>query len=183
MHHRRPAKLVPAFAVAAALLAGAAACGGDDGASSSATSGIVAPAFDADRFSGVYKGTWENLGNGEKGPAMIEIQTDKATGKAKLVLDFDGNYLGLGDPPRHEMDATFTDKGALGEGHHPLFGDYHVTVDPNGEMRGDFLNVAGGLIKKLSYTGKLDGTHLDADYTVERGDGKVAKAIAKLTKA
>lgn len=167
------------LAVAALAVAG---CGDDGDGEAAATT--EEPAFDISEYTGVYEGTWVPAGGGEGGDASIAIAAEPAeSGTATLTIDFDGDYLGLGDPPAHEMDVDFDQTGARGTGEHPLFGNYDVTIDLDGTMRGRFTEVGLGVIPLLTYTGVITGETIDADYEVTRAGGKVTTATVELTKS
>lgn len=168
-------------AVLAAIALAAGGCGDDDDADSGATTAALA--FDIGQYTGVYEGTWVPEGGGEGGAASIAIEAEPAeSGVATLTIDFDGNYLGLGDPPAHVMEVPFDQTGAKGTGDNALFGDYDVTIDLDGTMVGRFTDVAAGVIPLLTYTGVLTGDTIDADYAVTRNDGSVTKARVELVK-
>ncbi|HNH27225.1 MAG TPA: hypothetical protein PLR93_09410, partial [Anaerolineales bacterium] len=71
------------------------ACGSSPAPTHAPTSG----GFDIKPFLGVYEGTWTNKTTGASGPAVIIVEAKEADKTVTLTLDFDGNYLGLNDPP------------------------------------------------------------------------------------
>ncbi len=157
------------FVPVLALLASA--CGDDEDDS-----------FDASLYAGTYAGTWTNTGNGTTGPATIAITVDEKAKTASLTLDFGGNYLGLGDPPAVTIAGVFDDERATVKGSDDLFGNYNVTIEKDGKITGLMENMAGGLIPKLSYTGTLTKSTLDADYQVTFNDNSTANSVLKMTK-
>ncbi|MBK8913709.1 MAG: hypothetical protein IPM64_03745 [Phycisphaerales bacterium] len=138
--------------------------------------------FDADLFRGSYVGTWSSQTTGEGGPARIDIRIDLAKQTATLTLDFDGQYLGIDNPPAHEMNASFDLTGAKARGTDALFGDYNVVIAADGTMVGVFRNLDGGNVPLLTYTGKLTGNRISTEYDVVFADGRVVKATAELIK-
>ena len=174
MKASRSVKLVPLVLVVLTLLA---ACQ----SAPTATPAAEGP-FDVNKFTGTYKGTWTNNTTGANGDATIVIVADPAAQTVELTIDFDGPYLGLVDPPAQTMAAKYDSQQALVEGSNPLFGDYKVTIDPDGNIIGLMKNLAGGLVPEMSYTGVVGGGRLDADYTVTLKDGKVVNSILRLTK-
>jgi hypothetical protein len=138
--------------------------------------------FDVRRFVGTYKGTWTNNTAGTAGPATIQIAADEKNQTAALTIDFDGPYLGLIDPPAQTLVAKYDDSMARIEGNNPLFGEYSVTLDAEGNLIGLMKNLAGGVIPEMTYTGKVDDRRLDADYSVKLADGRVVNSILRLSK-
>jgi hypothetical protein len=138
--------------------------------------------FDARLYAGTYAGTWTNLTTGAGGAATIIIDLQESTRTASLTLDFDGNYLGLGDPPAATLTGTYDDSGAHVKGTSPLFGEYDVTIDAEGGILGVMKNLAGGAIPELTYTGTLTATTMDADYVVRSAAGQTTNAILRLRK-
>lgn len=141
------------------------------------------PKFIAALYAGTYKGTWTNTATGATGPATIDIKLDAASHAANLTIDFDGNYLGLADPPAASLSGTYDDAGARVKGSSILFGDYDVTISPDGKIVGVMKKLAGGIIPEMTYTGLLTGDSLDADYVVTFADGKTANSILRMKKA
>jgi len=143
---------------------------------------VPGSAFDAELFVGSYVGTWQSETTGESGPAQIDISVNLATQTATLSLDFGGNYLGLDDPPAHEISGGFDENGAHMQGQDTLFGNYDVLVAADGSMVGVFRDVADGSVAVLTYTGRLTGAQITADYDVVFADGRISHATATLTK-
>jgi hypothetical protein len=137
--------------------------------------------FDVKAFIGTYKGTWTNQATNATGPASIVINADETKKQATLTIDFDGPYLGLADPPAQTLTASYDDTMAKVTGNNPLFGDVNVTIDPDGNIIGVMKNLAGGIIPEMTYTGKVGGGKLDADYAVKFADGKTVNSILRLT--
>lgn len=169
MHCMRHRGLMLALSCLALALA---ACGDDD----------AADGFDAEARSGTYVGTWTNESSGTSGPVTISIDADSDAGTASLTIDFGGNYLGLGDPPPTTLTGTVSDAGAVVRGADPLFGDYDVTIAPDGAIVGVMKNLGGGAIPELTYTGTVTEDRLDADYVVTFADGTQATSILRMTK-
>jgi len=138
--------------------------------------------FDVNKFVGTYEGTWTNTSTGASGPAKIIIVDDPEKHVATLTIDFDGNYLGIENPPAQTMPAPYDDTQAHVQGNNPLFGDYDVTIAADGNIIGVMKNLAGGMIPEMTYTGKIGDGRLDADYKVTFADGKVSESILRLTK-
>ncbi len=157
-----------ALLVMAALVM--AACGDDD------------KKFDVSQYTGTYSGTWTNATSGQSGPVTIAISADEKARTASLTLDFGGNYLGLGDPPPAMIQGVFDDQRATVKGTSELFGDYNVVIEADGAITGLMQNLAGGLVPKLSYTGTLTKSTLDADYLVTLKDGSTSTATLRMTK-
>lgn len=147
-----------------------------------ASSAPIGKKFDVNAFVGTYKGTWTNQTANTSGPVTIVIVADDAKKQATLTLDFDGPYLGLGDPPAQTLSGKYDDSGAKVIGSNPLFGDVNVTIDPEGNIIGLMKNLAAGVIPEMNYTGKVGGGKLDADYSVKFADGKTVTATLRMTK-
>jgi hypothetical protein len=139
-------------------------------------------AFSAPQYAGTYEGTWTNSATGASGPARIIIETNEATGSANLTIDFDGNYLGLDNPPPMTLTGTYDAAGAKVKGNSPLFGDYDVTIDPQGKIVGVMKQLAMGAIPEMTYTGTLTADRLDADYVVKFADGRTVNSILRMQK-
>lgn len=168
-----------AFAALLAVTALAAAgCGSDD----DETAATTAPAFEAAQYEGTYRGTWTNDRSGASGPVTIAIDIDEAKGAADLVIDFDGDYLGLGDPPAARLGGTYDGRQAVARGTSPLFGRYDVTIAGDGAIVGLMEDVGMGVVPRLEYTGRLTADRLDADYTATMADGRVSRAVLRMRK-
>lgn len=175
MRITRPSNNLRAAAVVSAMALSFPLCG---------CGNLLAPSggFDAKSYEGVYSGTWENEAAGASGDARIEVVIDEEAGTATLILDFDGNYLGLGDPPAHEMTGNFDANGAQLHGESTMFGTYDVLVAADGAMLGVFRNVGMGAVPLLTYTGQLDADRLTAEYNVVTADGQNFASTTELTK-
>jgi hypothetical protein len=179
----RPPRPLAAFLAVAAALTVTAACGSDDGDEPAAASGTAtAAAFEASQYAGTYAGTWTNEETGASGPVTIDIDIDEAGRDATLSIDFDGNYLGLGDPPAAVLQGTYDGRQAVAKGSSVLFGDYDVTIAADGAITGLMTDVGAGVIPRLEYTGNLTADRLDADYTATMGDGSTSEAILRMEK-
>jgi hypothetical protein len=165
MTPRKLAWLIPA-ALAFVLAAG---CGDDE------------KKFEASQYAGTYSGSWTNPAGGT-GSAVVAITIDEKAHTANLTLDFGGNYLGLGDPPPATIQGVFDDKQATVKGKNELLGDYDVTIDADGKITGVFQNMAGGLVPKMTYTGTLTKSKLEADYLVTFKDGSTATSELRTAK-
>ena len=133
--------------------------------------------LDVYKFAGHYEGSWTNNKTGATGPAIFDFIVNEENKTITLVMDMGGNYLGLEDPPPHEITATYDDYFARIQGTDLHFGEMDVTVDGDGNIVGSFINVAGGMVPKVTYTGVVGNGHIDAKYTVTLLDGTVAEAI------
>ncbi|MBL8063573.1 MAG: hypothetical protein JNK32_11165 [Anaerolineales bacterium] len=133
--------------------------------------------LDVYEFAGHYEGSWTNSKTGATGPAVFDFIVNEENKTVTLVMDMGGNYLGLEDPPPHEITATYDDYFARIQGTDSHFGEMDVTVDGDGNIVGSFINVAGGLVPKVTYTGVVGNGHIDAKYTVTLLDGTVAEAV------
>jgi hypothetical protein len=158
------------LAIAAMLLA--AGCGDSDD-----------ERFEAAQYDGTYRGTWTNEETGASGPVTIAIDIDEATGGADLTIDFDGNYLGLGDPPAAKLEGTYDDERARAVGESDLFGRYDVTIEADGAITGLMEDVGLGAVPTLSYTGTLTEERLDADYEATFADGTTSSSVLRMEKA
>lgn len=133
--------------------------------------------LDVYEFAGHYEGSWTNNETGATGPAVFDFIVNEENKTVTLVMDMGGNYLGLEDPPPHEITATYDDYFARIQGTDPHFGEMDVTVDGDGNITGEFINVAAGMVPKVTYTGVVGNGHIDAKYTVTLLDGTVAEAV------
>ena len=135
--------------------------------------------FDVSKFTGTYEGTWTNETTGAGGPVVITIQADESAKLVNMTLDFGGNYLGLSDPPAVTLSAPYDDNGATVTGNSVLFGDMDVRIDVNGNIIGNFKNLAGGTIPAMTYTGRIGDGRLDADYVISLPDGTTTTALLR----
>lgn len=140
---------------------------------------VTGEKFDVAKFVGTYEGTWMNETTGANGPVVITIAADEATHQVNLTLDFGGNYLGLADPPAVTLPAAYDDNGASVSGTSVLFGEMDVKIDANGNIVGNFKNLAGGAIPAMQYTGKIGDGRLDADYVITLPDGTTTTALLR----
>lgn len=139
------------------------------GSSPAPTSG----GFDIKPFLGVYEGTWTNKTTGASGPAVITVEANEADKTVTLTLDFDGNYLGLNDPPAFPLTAKYDDNGAYVRGESEILGKMDITIDVQGNIIGNLTDLVGGTIPSMTYTGKIGDGRLYTDYTVTLADGTV----------
>jgi ABC-type Fe3+-hydroxamate transport system substrate-binding protein len=158
-----------------------AACGSPSSAQPAASSSS-GKKFDPRQWVGTYKGTWTNQVTNATGPATVTLSVDEAKKEATVVVDMDGPYLGLVEAPPQTFVAKYDDTMAKLVGKNVLFGDYSITIDPDGKIVGTFKNLAGGVVPEMSYTGQLGNGKLDSDYTVKFADGKTATSILRTTK-
>lgn len=135
--------------------------------------------FDVNEFTGIYEGTWINEVTGATGPVVITIEADEATKTVNMVLDFGGKYLGIVDPPATALSASYDDTGATVAGTSVLFGEMDVRIDADGDIIGNFTNLAGGTIPAMTYTGRIADGRLDADYVITLPDGTQATALLR----
>lgn len=138
--------------------------------------------FDVTKFTGTYSGTWTNQKTGASGPVTIDISADEYAHTATIVLDFGGNFLGLGDPPAASVTATYDDHAAYVKGNNVFLGDMDITIDTDGNINGLVTNLGGGAIPSVTYTGKIGNSHMDADYLVTFTDGSTATALLRTQK-
>lgn len=148
------------------------ACGG-----AAPTPTPSATPLDVLKFAGHYEGSWTNSKTGATGPATFDFVVDEANKKISLTLDMGGNYLGLGDPPPATIYATYDDYFARITGNDPHFGEMNVIIDGDGNIDGEFKNVAGGMVPLLKYTGVVGNGHINTTYVVTFPDGTTADAI------
>jgi hypothetical protein len=102
---------------------------------------------------------------------------DEANRTVSLTLDMGGNYLGLGDPPPATITATYDDYVARIQGTDVHFGEMDVTIDADGNINGEFKNVAAGMVPLLTYQGKVGNGHIETTYIVTFPDGSTADAV------
>ncbi len=140
------------------------------------TSVVAASGFDAAQYVGTYRGTWKNTVNGESGPGSVTVEIDEARRTATLVVDLDGRYLGIDNPPPARIGGTFTDSGAVIRGQDNLIGSYDVTIDADGRIRGLLKGLAGGTIPQMTYNGRLTADAIDIEYQVTLSDGTVSRS-------
>lgn len=145
------------------------ACGSSPAPTHAPSSG----GFDSKPFLGVYEGTWTNKTTGASGPAVITVEANEADKTVTLTLDFDGNYLGLNDPPAFPLTAKYDDNGAYVRGESEILGKMDITIDVQGNIIGNLTDLVGGTIPSMTYTGKIGDGRLYTDYTVTLADGTV----------
>ncbi len=129
--------------------------------------------FVASRYAGTYKGTWTNTTTGASGAGSVAIELNSTARTASLTLDFDGNYLGLNNPPPITMTGTYNSNGAVVKGSDAILGEYIITIDRSGKIVGLLKNLAGGTLPEMTYTGQLTKDRMDTDYKVTLADGRV----------
>ena len=133
--------------------------------------------LDVLKFAGHYEGAWTNSKTGATGPATFDFVVDEANKKIALTLDMGGNYLGLGDPPPATIYATYDDFFARITGTDPHFGEMDVLIDGDGNITGEFKNVAGGMVPLLTYTGVVGDGKINTTYVITFPDGTTADAV------
>ena len=133
--------------------------------------------LDVFKFAGQYEGTWTNSATGATGPATFDFAVDEASRKIALTLDMGGNYLGLGDPPPATIYATYDEYFARITGTDPHFGEMNVLIDGDGNITGEFKNVAGGMVPLLTYTGVVGDGRINTTYIITFPDGTTADAV------
>ena len=133
--------------------------------------------LDVLKFAGHYEGAWTNSKTGATGPATFDFVVDEANKKIALTLDMGGNYLGLGDPPAATIYATYDDYFARITGTDAHFGEMDVLIDGDGNITGEFKNVAGGMVPLLTYTGVVGDGKINTTYVITFPDGTTADAV------
>ena len=133
--------------------------------------------LDVFKFAGHYEGSWTNSATGATGPATFDFVVDEANKKIALTLDMGGNYLGLGDPPPATIYATYDDYFARITGNDPHFGEMDVLIDGDGNITGEFKNVAAGMVPLLTYTGVVGDGKINTTYVITFPDGTTADAV------
>lgn len=133
--------------------------------------------LDVNKFAGHYEGSWTNSATGATGPATFDFVVDEANKTVALTLDMGGNYLGLGDPPPATIYATYDEYFARITGDDPHFGEMNVLIDGDGNITGEFKNVAGGMVPLLTYSGTVGDGKINTTYVITFPDGTTADAI------
>lgn len=133
--------------------------------------------LDVLKFAGHYEGSWTNSKTGATGPATFDFVVDEANKTVALTLDMGGNYLGLGDPPPATIYATYDEYFARITGDDPHFGEMNVLIDGDGNITGEFKNVAGGVVPLLTYTGVVGNGKINTTYVITFPDGTTADAV------
>ncbi len=133
--------------------------------------------LDVFKFAGHYDGSWTNSKTGATGPATFDFVVDEANKTVALTLDMGGNYLGLGDPPPATIYATYDEYFARITGNDPHFGEMNVLIDGDGNITGEFKNVAGGMVPLLTYTGVVGDGKINTTYVITFPDGTTADAV------
>jgi hypothetical protein len=132
---------------------------------------------------GTYRGTWTNPEAGTSGAARIDITANLAARTAVVTLNFDGNYLGLNDPPPQSLPGTIETGGVRVRGQSAVFGNADVFISPSGYIIGFVTQAAGGAIPRITYTGQLTPARLDAEYLVLLPNGQVVTSILHTERA
>lgn len=133
--------------------------------------------LDVNKFAGHYEGSWTNSKTGATGPATFDFIVDEANKTVALTLDMGGNYLGLGDPPPATIYATYDEYFARITGNDPHFGEMNVLIDGDGNITGEFKNVAGGMVPLLTYSGVVGDGKINTTYVITFPDGTTADAV------
>lgn len=133
--------------------------------------------LDVTAFAGHYEGSWTNSKTGATGPATFDFIVDEANKTVALTLDMGGDYLGLGDPPPATIYATYDEYFARITGSDPHFGEMDVLIDGDGNITGEFKNVAGGMVPLLTYSGVVGDGKINTTYVITFPDGSTADAV------
>lgn len=133
--------------------------------------------LDVFKFAGHYEGSWTNSKTGATGPATFDFVVDEPNKKISLTLDMGGDYLGLGDPPPATIYATYDEYFARITGNDAHFGEMNVLIDGDGNITGEFKNVAGGMVPLLTYSGVVGNGQINTTYVITFPDGTTADAV------
>lgn len=154
-------------------------CGGGGQADISVPSGNR---FEPASYPGDWTGDWNNTTFGSTGSAKITFTNDGAASKLTIRHELGGNILGLGAATPETFEGTYTATGITMTGSSTRFGEMTLTIDNEGRITGQGVNVPNPTIDRVDFTGVITPTRIDINYTVTFAVGPAAKGTASVVK-
>ncbi len=133
-------------------------------------------------FVGSWVGTWSNTTFGSVGAAAWTITIDESTGMVTLTTDLDGTVFGATDPLPERYVAQLGPSGVTFTAMSATFGDFTLTINPDGTMTGTGLNVPAAGIDEFTFTGTITPTQINLNYTVSFTGGGTAVGLLQVNK-
>ena len=125
----------------------------------------VAVSISLQSYAGTWIGSWTNTTFGSSGPASLVITVNEQAGTMQFTLDLGGNVFDGGDPPASVFSGTATNGAFSVSGNSATFGN--VTLTGNGAaFTGQGLNVPGGVVSRVTFTGTVSTTQITWNYQV-----------------
>lgn len=146
---------------------------------------IYAQPYTVDDFVGSYSGIWHNNTFNSEGATTMSLSNNANDMTAQMILDMDGNVLGGSDPDPMILDGTYTDTEFTVSATTAVLGDFTLSVDNQGNVTGQAINVPNNSIEKVEFSGTATPTGMNLNYVVtfsEDAGGGNADGYLTLTK-
>lgn len=143
--------------------------------------GLIGVPFSGQALNGTYQGTWNNTTFGSSGAAQTVINANDATKSGTLVMNFDGNVLGQGDPPADNFNLTYNDNGLTFSGASNAFGALTMSIDRDGNIQGTGLNPSA-TVSRIDFNGSITSTGINLTYVVTFAAGGTATGTVTMPK-
>ncbi len=138
---------------------------------------VFASSAAAQPFSqGLYSGGWQNTTFGSTGDASFLVQLDGSD--LTVTVDLNGNVFGGADPDPLVLTGVLDEEGTmLSAAGHPTYGDVSLNVGAGGAISGAATSIPDAFITETGFTGTIDETELNLDYTVSFTQGTPAEGV------
>jgi len=100
----------------------------------------------------------------------MSLTSNNANMTAEMILDLDGNVFGRTDPDAMVLPSTYTATEFTVSAQTDLFGDFTLTVDDQGDISGEGVNVPSEGIDNFVFTGTSSPTEMNMNYTINFSD-------------
>jgi hypothetical protein len=122
--------------------------------------------YSIDDFVGNWTGNWTNTTFGSTGSATMSLTSNTTNMTAQMILDMNGNVLGGADPGPMTLDGTYTDTEFTVSATTDLFGEFTLSVDNQGMLSGQGINVPNTFIERVDFSGTGTPTLITINYVV-----------------
>lgn len=138
--------------------------------------------LEVNKFTGTYAGTWNSKKDNTSGKATVIIAADKSSRVVTMTIDFDGNFLNLGDLPAQTLSGTYSSANATLTGKNAVLGDYNITILKDGTVAGLMKNILGGVYPSMTLNGKVTEKNVDLASIITAKTGGTADVTLTLVK-
>lgn len=127
---------------------------------------ISAQTYTIDDYVGGWSGQWENTTFGSYGPATMNLTSDSNNKTAEMMLDLDGFVFGGNDPDAMNLTGNYTDTEFTVSATTNLFGEFTLTVNNQGVISGQGINVPMEAIDRFEFSGTSTPLQMNMNYTI-----------------
>jgi len=134
-------------------------------------------------YAGNWTGQWVNTTFGTTGGATMVVSVDTIAQTFEATVDLNGLVFGVADPPPQTFGGPYTDSGANVTVTSPTLGDVTLSIDAAGAITGNAINVPGGFIARVDFTGTATASTIIVNYTITFTGGGTAQGVLTLNKS